>query len=188
LYVCFFVFVLFYVFFPPFHFHDMIHLPATTTIGRICGGCATHGGAAPFFTSCRVAAAVAAAAAWRWWSWLAVVVVVVQISLTGDYILSELVSPGQSGQFFYFSYDLRFMLKTITRGEAKFLKAILPKYYNVRPPPAYWLPPPHHLGGGGARSRAKGERGAPWLTWPPKLTVHHATLPGVASAYVICDM
>jgi hypothetical protein len=55
-----------------------------------------------------------------------------QISLTGDYILSELVSPGQSGQFFYFSYDLRFMLKTITRGEAKFLKAILPKYYNVR--------------------------------------------------------
>ncbi|KAL6078191.1 Phosphatidylinositol-4-phosphate 5-kinase [Balamuthia mandrillaris] len=52
------------------------------------------------------------------------------VSLTGDYVLSELVSPGQSGQFFYFSYDLRFMLKTITKGESKFLKAILPHYYE----------------------------------------------------------
>lgn len=60
-----------------------------------------------------------------------------QISLTGDYILSELISPGRSGQFFYFSYDLRFMLKTITRGEAKFLKAILPSYYSVCHPFRY---------------------------------------------------
>jgi hypothetical protein len=103
-----------------------------------------------------------------WW-------LVVQISLTGDYILSELVSPGQSGQFFYFSYDLRFMLKTITRGEAKFLKAILPKYYNVRPRPSArrrrrrQSPPPPSAAAsfGGARSRAKGERGdggGGWLT------------------------
>jgi 1-phosphatidylinositol-4-phosphate 5-kinase len=53
------------------------------------------------------------------------------ISLTGDYILSEIVSPGKSGSFFYFSHDTRFMLKTITNFETKFLKKILPSYYQV---------------------------------------------------------
>eukprot|EP01102_Stenamoeba_stenopodia_P009426 TRINITY_DN2776_c0_g1_i1.p1 TRINITY_DN2776_c0_g1~~TRINITY_DN2776_c0_g1_i1.p1 ORF type:complete len:698 (+),score=192.80 TRINITY_DN2776_c0_g1_i1:263-2356(+) len=52
------------------------------------------------------------------------------LSLTGDYILSEIVSPGKSGSFFYFSHDTRFMLKTITNFETKFLKKILPSYYN----------------------------------------------------------
>eukprot|EP01087_Luapelamoeba_hula_P013485 TRINITY_DN3849_c1_g1_i4.p1 TRINITY_DN3849_c1_g1~~TRINITY_DN3849_c1_g1_i4.p1 ORF type:complete len:843 (+),score=226.72 TRINITY_DN3849_c1_g1_i4:265-2793(+) len=52
------------------------------------------------------------------------------MSLTRDYLLSELISPGQSGQFFYFSYDLRFMLKTLTAMEAHFLKKILPGYYD----------------------------------------------------------
>lgn len=52
------------------------------------------------------------------------------ISLTGDYILSEIVSPGKSGSFFYFSHDTRFMLKTITNFETRFLKKILPSYYE----------------------------------------------------------
>ena len=52
------------------------------------------------------------------------------ISLTGDYVLSEIVSPGKSGSFFYFSHDTKYMLKTITPGEKRFLKKILRAYYN----------------------------------------------------------
>lgn len=54
-----------------------------------------------------------------------------KISLTGDYTLSEIVSPGKSGSFFYFSHDTRFMLKTITKSEKQFLLKILHHYYEV---------------------------------------------------------
>ncbi|KAJ5074579.1 phosphatidylinositol 5-phosphate 4-kinase isoform a [Anaeramoeba ignava] len=52
------------------------------------------------------------------------------VSLTADYILNELITPGKSGSMFYFSYDGRFVLKTTTSGEAKFLQSILPYYYE----------------------------------------------------------
>ena len=44
--------------------------------------------------------------------------------------LSELCSTGKSGSFFYYSYDGRFMLKTIPRREFKKLKEILQNYHE----------------------------------------------------------
>ncbi|KAF8342560.1 uncharacterized protein EI90DRAFT_3029417 [Cantharellus anzutake] len=52
------------------------------------------------------------------------------LSLTSKYILSELGSPGKSGSFFYFSRDYRFIIKTIHHNEHKFLRKILPLYYE----------------------------------------------------------
>lgn len=52
------------------------------------------------------------------------------VSLTGEYKLNELLSPGKSGSFFYFSKDLRFIIKTIHNTEHKFLLKILKEYYT----------------------------------------------------------
>ncbi|EPQ25964.1 uncharacterized protein PFL1_06420 [Pseudozyma flocculosa PF-1] len=52
------------------------------------------------------------------------------LSLTSKYILSELGSPGKSGSFFYFSRDYRFIIKTISHGEHKFLRRILRDYHE----------------------------------------------------------
>lgn len=52
------------------------------------------------------------------------------ISLTSKYILSELTSPGKSGSFFYFSRDYKFIIKTISQREHKFLRKILKEYYE----------------------------------------------------------
>ncbi|KNC47995.1 serine/threonine protein kinase [Thecamonas trahens ATCC 50062] len=51
------------------------------------------------------------------------------MSLTDDYVLTELSSPGKSGAYLYFSNDLRFVIKTITLTEAKLLRSILYEYY-----------------------------------------------------------
>ncbi|KDQ31819.1 hypothetical protein PLEOSDRAFT_1061901 [Pleurotus ostreatus PC15] len=52
------------------------------------------------------------------------------LSLTSKYILSELGSPGKSGSFFYFSRDYRFIIKTIRKEEATFLRNVLKQYYD----------------------------------------------------------
>ncbi|KAJ3361319.1 Phosphatidylinositol-4-phosphate 5-kinase [Kappamyces sp. JEL0680] len=52
------------------------------------------------------------------------------LSLTGKYVLSELVSSGKSGSFFYYSQDYRFIIKTIHHSEHKFLLKILTNYYS----------------------------------------------------------
>ncbi|CAM0142688.1 unnamed protein product [Umbelopsis sp. WA50703] len=52
------------------------------------------------------------------------------ISLTSKYILSELGSPGKSGSFFYYSRDYRFIIKTISHTEHKFMRRILKQYYE----------------------------------------------------------
>ena len=44
--------------------------------------------------------------------------------------LRELVSTGKSGSFFYFSYDSKFVLKTISEREFKLFQSILKDYYN----------------------------------------------------------
>ncbi|KAL3894492.1 MAG: hypothetical protein SGCHY_005244, partial [Lobulomycetales sp.] len=51
-------------------------------------------------------------------------------SLTGKYVLSELGSPGKSGSFFYFSSDYRYIIKTISQAEHRFMRRILRHYYN----------------------------------------------------------
>jgi 1-phosphatidylinositol-4-phosphate 5-kinase len=58
------------------------------------------------------------------------------ISLTAEYDLSELGTPGKSGSMFYFTRDGRFVLKTMSAGECKYLRKILADYYAVR---SSWL-------------------------------------------------
>jgi 1-phosphatidylinositol-4-phosphate 5-kinase len=52
------------------------------------------------------------------------------MSLTSQYILSELGSPGKSGSFFYYSRDYKYIIKTIHHSEHKFLRKILEDYFN----------------------------------------------------------
>jgi 1-phosphatidylinositol-4-phosphate 5-kinase len=52
------------------------------------------------------------------------------MSLTSKYILSELGSPGKSGSFFYFSRDYKYIIKTIHRGEHKYLRKVLKIYHS----------------------------------------------------------
>jgi len=44
-----------------------------------------------------------------------------------DYI--EFNSNAKSGNFFFFSHDGKYMIKTMTKEESKFLRRILPHYY-----------------------------------------------------------
>jgi len=44
--------------------------------------------------------------------------------------LSELCSEGKSGAFFYFTSDGRFMIKTLARDSAKFLRSMLKDYFD----------------------------------------------------------
>jgi 1-phosphatidylinositol-4-phosphate 5-kinase len=49
---------------------------------------------------------------------------------TGNYDYLEFISNSKSGQFFFYSHDGRYMIKTQTNEENKFLKRILPHYYK----------------------------------------------------------
>ena len=44
--------------------------------------------------------------------------------------LSELISSGKSGSFFYYTADGKYTLKTVKRDEFKFLKKILRNYHE----------------------------------------------------------
>jgi hypothetical protein len=46
----------------------------------------------------------------------------------GENALRELPTPGKSGSLFFFSHDMRFIIKTIPKSEAKLLRALLPAY------------------------------------------------------------
>lgn len=52
------------------------------------------------------------------------------LSLTGKYVLSEIVSSGKSGSFFYYSQDYRFIIKTIHHSEHYFILRVLRDYYE----------------------------------------------------------
>ena len=54
-----------------------------------------------------------------------------QLSLTSQYTLSELPTPGKSGSFFYYSNDRKFMLKTISATEFDNFLQMLPNYFLV---------------------------------------------------------
>jgi 1-phosphatidylinositol-4-phosphate 5-kinase len=49
--------------------------------------------------------------------------------LTKNRSLREMTSAGKSGSLFYFSYDNKFVLKTISTNEFEFFKSIIEKYY-----------------------------------------------------------
>ncbi|KAG2383268.1 hypothetical protein C9374_004605 [Naegleria lovaniensis] len=52
------------------------------------------------------------------------------VCLCHEQSLSILGTPGKSGALFFFSADMQYMLKTVTKKESKFLRKILPDYYN----------------------------------------------------------
>lgn len=52
------------------------------------------------------------------------------VTLCGDFNYIEFMSNSKSGQFFFYSHDGRFMIKTQTKDESKFLRRILPHYYK----------------------------------------------------------
>lgn len=52
------------------------------------------------------------------------------MSLTDQYMLSELSSPGKSGSFFYYSRDYRFIIKTLHHAEHRMLRKVLKEYHT----------------------------------------------------------
>lgn len=52
------------------------------------------------------------------------------LSICGENALRELGTPGKSGSVFYLTEDGKYMIKTVSRKESKFLRRILPNYYN----------------------------------------------------------
>lgn len=52
------------------------------------------------------------------------------MSLTHKYIVSELFSPGKSKSFFYYSRDYRYIIKTVHHVEHRFMRKILPRYFQ----------------------------------------------------------
>ncbi|KAH9259271.1 hypothetical protein BASA81_002314 [Batrachochytrium salamandrivorans] len=51
-------------------------------------------------------------------------------SLCGSFNFLEFISNSKSGEFFFYSHDGRFMIKTQKRSESKFMLSTLPSYYN----------------------------------------------------------
>jgi len=52
------------------------------------------------------------------------------ISVCGNANFIEFISNAKSGQFFFYSSDGKFMIKTMTNAESKFLRRILPHYFR----------------------------------------------------------
>ena len=52
------------------------------------------------------------------------------ISVCGNANFIEFISNAKSGQFFFYSNDGRYMIKTMTNAESKFLRRILPEYFK----------------------------------------------------------
>ena len=52
------------------------------------------------------------------------------LCVCGNFQFLEFISNSKSGQFFFYTHDRQFMIKTVSQGECKFLQAILPSYYE----------------------------------------------------------
>ena len=66
---------------------------------------------------------------------------VTEIMISSQTIFEELCSTGKSGSLFYYTRDGRFIVKTISKKEYKFLKKILVRYYNhLKDNPLSFLP------------------------------------------------
>ena len=51
------------------------------------------------------------------------------LSICGNFNFIEFISNSKSGQFFFYSHDGRYLIKTQSRAESKFLRRIFPQYY-----------------------------------------------------------
>ena len=52
------------------------------------------------------------------------------LSVCGNYNYLEFISNSKSGQFFFYSHDGKYMIKTQTKEEVNFMKRILPHYFK----------------------------------------------------------
>ena len=52
------------------------------------------------------------------------------LCLCGNFQFLEFISNSKSGQFFFYTHDRQFMIKTVSQAECKFLQRILPHYYT----------------------------------------------------------
>jgi 1-phosphatidylinositol-4-phosphate 5-kinase len=52
------------------------------------------------------------------------------LSVCGNANFIEFISNAKSGQFFFYSSDGRYMIKTMTNAESKFLRQMLPEYFK----------------------------------------------------------
>jgi len=53
-----------------------------------------------------------------------------QMEVCGNFYYLEFMSNSKSGQFFFYSHNQKYMVKTMSKTEAKLLRKILPQYYN----------------------------------------------------------
>jgi len=53
-----------------------------------------------------------------------------QMEVCGNFNFLEFMSNSKSGQFFFYSHNQKFMVKTMSKTEAKLLRKILPQYYT----------------------------------------------------------
>jgi 1-phosphatidylinositol-4-phosphate 5-kinase len=49
----------------------------------------------------------------------------------GNFDYLEFISNAKSGQFFFYTHDRQFMIKTQTKAESKYMRSLLPQYYKV---------------------------------------------------------
>lgn len=52
------------------------------------------------------------------------------LSVAGNFNYIEFIANSKSGQFFFYSYDGKYMIKTQTKEEAKLLRRIMPQYVS----------------------------------------------------------
>ncbi len=52
------------------------------------------------------------------------------MSLAGDFNYIEFIANSKSGQFFFYSHDGKYMIKTQTREESLLLRSIMPQYVD----------------------------------------------------------
>lgn len=81
------------------------------------------------------------------------------LSIAGEHPLRELGNPGKSGSCFYLTHDSRYLIKTVSKKECKFLRAALPNYYTCAPRRGYLTTPRRIRPGRSSGSAAPAERG-----------------------------
>ena len=52
------------------------------------------------------------------------------LTVCGDFQFLEFISNSKSGQFFFYTHERQYMIKTVSKDESKFLRKILPQYHH----------------------------------------------------------
>ena len=52
------------------------------------------------------------------------------VSVCGDFHFIEFMTNSKSGEWFYYSGDAKYLIKTMSKEESKFMRALLPHYFD----------------------------------------------------------